>query len=294
MTAPSPRSAPDARVDVVGVVLAAGAGRRLAPITDVCPKALCPIGGVPLVDLAIERVTPIVGEVAVNVHHGRAQLLAHLERRGDVHVSIEEPVALGTAGAIARLRHWIGARGVLVVNADGWTDAPIDSVVDAWDGTTMRVLVHREDRLRDDSLVVASLLGADDVARLEERPSGLFETLWRAARDDGRLEVIRFDHEFIDCGTPADYLRANLTAARTSPAALHGSLVAEDAVIEPGATVVRSVVGSGAVVAGAVEESVIWAGQSVASDESLRRSIRTGESMTVVVDPSTPRRDARN
>ena len=41
---------------IAGFVLAAGAGTRLRPLTTVCPKALCPVGGTPLVDLAIERV----------------------------------------------------------------------------------------------------------------------------------------------------------------------------------------------------------------------------------------------
>lgn len=286
MTAATARTGPKGRADLVGVVLAAGEGRRLAPISDVCPKALCPVGGVPLVDLAIDRVAPIVGEVAVNVHHGREQLLPHLERRGDVHISLEEPVALGTAGAIARLRDWIGRRGVLVVNADGWTDGPIEVLVDEWDGVTTRVLVHGDDRLRDDSLVVASLIGSDDVARFEERPSGLFEVLWRSARAEGRLEVIRFDEEFVDCGTPADYLRANLAAIGSSVDEVDGSIIGAGTVVEPGASVIRSVIGTGARIAGIVEESVVWAGQSVARGEVVRRSIRVGAATTVPVGPS--------
>ena len=46
--------------DLVGVVLAAGAGTRLRPLTDVRPKALCTVGGRPLLDLALERVAPHV------------------------------------------------------------------------------------------------------------------------------------------------------------------------------------------------------------------------------------------
>ena len=74
---------------VVGIVLAAGAGTRLRPLTLERPKALCPVGDVPLVDLAVDRVAPFVGAVAVNVHHGRDQLEPHLFARGDVHVSVE-------------------------------------------------------------------------------------------------------------------------------------------------------------------------------------------------------------
>ena len=47
--------------DLVGVVLAAGEGRRLRPLTDLRPKPLCPVGNRALLDLALERVRPVVG-----------------------------------------------------------------------------------------------------------------------------------------------------------------------------------------------------------------------------------------
>ncbi|OWY62614.1 hypothetical protein B7486_57495, partial [cyanobacterium TDX16] len=56
--------------DLAGLVLAAGAGQRLRPLTRLRPKPLCPVAHVPLVDLGLDRVAPHVGEVAVNVHHG--------------------------------------------------------------------------------------------------------------------------------------------------------------------------------------------------------------------------------
>ena len=73
---------------VVGVVLAAGSGTRLRPLTRLRPKPLCPIDNVPLVDLALERLAGVADEVAVNVHHGRDALDAHLD--GRVHLSHEE------------------------------------------------------------------------------------------------------------------------------------------------------------------------------------------------------------
>ena len=76
---------------IVGVVLAAGRGTRLRPLTRLRPKALCPVGNVPLVDLALERVRPAVEAVAVNLHHGRRALDLHLA--DDVHRSIEADAA---------------------------------------------------------------------------------------------------------------------------------------------------------------------------------------------------------
>src|SRR5262245_33950264 len=99
---------------VAGVVLAAGAGTRLRPLTLVRPKVLCPVGDRALVDHALARFDGVTTSLAVNVHAGRDQVERHLT--GRVHLSFEEPVALGTAGALAHMRDWIAGRPVLVAN----------------------------------------------------------------------------------------------------------------------------------------------------------------------------------
>ena len=85
-----------------GVVLAAGAGTRLRPLTDLRPKALCPVGGRPLLDLALDRLEPHTGtgprHLAVNAHHHAEQVVDHVGRRA--HLSLEQPEPLGTAGAL--------------------------------------------------------------------------------------------------------------------------------------------------------------------------------------------------
>src|SRR5215213_11115083 len=134
---------------LAAVVLAAGAGTRLAPLTGVRPKALCPVGGRPLVDPALDRVEAVVGagpeRVAVNVHAHREQLEAHVGARA--FVSVEEPEALGTAGAVARLRPWLDGRPVLVVNADAWAPGDLGPLVEGWDGERVRVLVASDPSL---------------------------------------------------------------------------------------------------------------------------------------------------
>src|SRR5918998_6583431 len=128
---------------LAAVVLAAGAGTRLAPLTSVRPKALCPVGDRPLVDSALDRVEAVVGagpdRVAVNAHAHHAQLETHVAGRASV--SVEEPVALGTAGAVAHLRPWLDGRPALVVNGDAWAPDPLGPLVDGWDGERVRVLV---------------------------------------------------------------------------------------------------------------------------------------------------------
>jgi len=244
------------------VVLAAGAGVRLRPLTRLRPKALCPVDGRPLVDLAIERVAAATDDVAVNVHHGRAALEEHLE--GRVHVSAEEPVALGTAGALARLRPWIDGRPVLLTNADAWLTPDLDDFVAGWDGERVRLLCVRDAARGDfDDLRYCgvALLPYATVEPLPDEPSGLYEASWDAMRRLDRLDLVVHEGPFVDCGTPADYLVANLAANGGS------------SVLGPGA-----VVGEGAV----IDQIVVWPGSEVRPGEVLRRAIRA-EHLTVLV-----------
>jgi len=242
---------------IVGVVLAAGRGTRLRPLTRIRPKALCPVGNVPLVDLALERVVPAVGAVAINLHHGRRTLDAHLPH--DVHRSVEE-APLGTAGALGRLRPWIDGRGVLVVNADAWCPGSLAPFVDGWDGERIRLLIAHDDDLHPTSGLAGALMPWADVAPLGAEPSGLYEVSWRQAQADGRVEVVRHDGPFVDCGTPEQYLAANLQASG-------GESVVED----------------GARVEGTVDRCVVWAGAHVHPGETLSRCIRARSRLTVLV-----------
>ena len=266
-------------------MLAAGAGDRLRPLTAQCPKALCPVANRALVDHALDRAAAVTSALAVNVHHGREQLERHLLDDGRAQVSIEEPVALGTAGALAHLRDWIAGRGALVQNADGWSTADLEAFCAGWDGERIRLLItpgpDGQARFGPGVGLVASLLPWAEVARLRPVPSGLYEVMWRQADDDGRLDLVIHPGAFVDCGTPRDYLRANRAAAAHSPLTdSSGSLVDPTAVVS--GRVVGSVVGAGADIAGAVAGSVVWGAAQVAAGESLVDSIRAGR-LTVAV-----------
>ena len=245
--------------ELAAVVLAAGVGARLRPLTYVLPKALCPVDNVPLVDLALERARPLTSRLAVNVHHGRALLEANLA--GRAHVSVEEPAPLGTAGALGQLRGWIDGRPAVVVNADAWHRFDLSCLVDGWDGERVRLLVV-EDPARGDfgrwRHCGASLMPWSEVGRLPAVPSGLYEACWRQRWDEGRLELVPQRGPFFDCGTPPDYLAANLTASGG-----------------------RSVIGPGARVEGELVRSVVWAGGVVRREECLVECVRVGETLTV-------------
>ena len=253
--------------DLVGVVLAAGAGTRLAPLSRLRPKALCPVGGSPLVDHALARVAPHVAEAAVNVHHGRLLMEAHLTRAGAAvrpHLSVEPERARGTAGALGLLRPWIAGRGVLVTNADAWLPADLGPLVDGWDGERVRLLCV-DDPERGDfgsrRYCGAALLPWRLVADLGEEPSGLYEVMWRAEAEAGRLDLVPHAGTFVDCGTVADYLAANLDASG-------GEAVVDDgARLGEGCEVVRS---------------VVWGDAEVAPGERLVDAVRAG-TLTVLV-----------
>jgi len=248
MTAPQDRPA--------AIILAAGRGTRLRPLTDLLPKALCPVANRALVDHALDAVTPYAGEVAVNTHHGRDAVLAHLAGRG-VHVSVETGEPLGTAGGVGNLRGWVDGRPVLVTNADAWRSGDLSALVDGWDGERVRLLCVQDPAQGDFGplrYAGAGLLPWRHVRDLSPEPSGLYEVLWRDEEVAGRLDLVTTEAIFIDCGTPRDYLRANLTA--------NGG---------------HSVIGADAVVEGEVVRSVVWPRSRVERGERLVDAVRAGD-----------------
>jgi MurNAc alpha-1-phosphate uridylyltransferase len=259
MEAMMPDSPSAGATEVCAVVLAAGEGARLRPLTRVRPKPLCPVGGVPLIDHALDRARSATAAIAVNVHHAGKAVEAHLD--GRVHVSVEEPRALGTAGALGQLRPWIDGRATLVINGDTWCPGSLADFVAGGDGTRVRLaLAAPDERLGPTSRIAVALMPWREVTRLAPVPSGLYEASWQALVDAGEIDVVRWDGPCLDCGTPARYLAANLAASRGA-----------------------SVIGAGARVDGEVVRSVIWPGAWVRARERLVDAVRAGDDVTVLV-----------
>lgn len=277
-----------AAVEICAVVLAAGEGTRLRPLTERLPKALCPVGNVPLLDRALARLAGLgltgPERVAVNACYLGDQVVAHVGDRA--HLSVEPGDPLGTAGGLGNLRDWIAGRGVLVGNADAYLAHPdlppgpdIAALLDGWDGETVRLLGQptpdptEPGTFSGHRFTGFSLLPWRLVRDLPPVFGDLVRTVWRPAEAAGALTVVPFAGTFLDTGTPADYLAANLHAA------------GDGCLLDPSATVTgrcrRAVVGAGAVVAGTATRAVVWPGAVVPADEHLRDAIRAGAGLTV-------------
>ena len=270
---------------VCAVVLAAGEGRRLRPLTELLPKALCPVGNVALLDRALSRIGGLgltgPADVAVNAAYLADQVVAHVGDRA--HLSVEHDGPLGTSGGLGRLRGWIDGRGALVGNADAYLADPqrepgkdIAALLDGWTGDTVRMLTRpmppgATGGFSGHRFAGFSLMPWRYLRDLGDDPSDLVRTVWRPAEAAGRLELVRYDGLYIDTGTPADYLTANLHAA--------AGLTAPTATLTGRAT--ESVIGPHAEVHGDVTRCVIWPGATVHEGESLRNVIRAGADMTV-------------
>nr|WP_309232100.1 sugar phosphate nucleotidyltransferase [Micromonospora tarensis] len=274
--------------ELCAVVLAAGEGTRLRPLTERVPKALCPVGNVPLLDRALARLAGLglagPTRVAVNACYLGDQVVAHVGDRA--HLSVEPGDPLGTAGGVANLRDWIDGRPVLVGNADAYLADPaappgpdVAALLDGWDGHTVRLLGQpaadpaAPGTFTGHCFTGFSLLPWRLVRDLPVVFSDLVRAVWRPAEAAGALEVVPYPGVFLDTGTPADYLAANLHATGG------GSLVDRSATVT--GRCVESVVGAGARVDGDVCRTVVWPGAVVRDGEELCEVIRAGDGGTV-------------
>ncbi|UXS02711.1 nucleotidyltransferase family protein [Agrobacterium tumefaciens] len=103
------------------MVLAAGLGTRMRPITDTIPKPLVKIAGRPMIDYVFDVLVEAgVETIAINVHHHADQMVAHLESRKDVNILIsdERETLMNSGGGLAKGLKLLPPGPVLVMNAD--------------------------------------------------------------------------------------------------------------------------------------------------------------------------------
>jgi len=216
------------------MIMAAGLGTRMRPLTEERPKALVEFDGKPLIDHALGRLRRAgVRRVVVNLHYGAEMLAAHLAgvSRPEIVMSDERERLMDTGGALVRARAQLGRAPFLVVNVDslwiGGTASNLERLRAAWDGRRMDCLL-----LLAPTVGSLGYEGSGDFAMdahgklrrpgpgevvpfahtgvclmhprlLEEAPAGPFSAnlLWDRALARGRLYGIRIDGTWLHLGS---------------------------------------------------------------------------------------------
>ena len=236
---------PEPSVDVpeVAMVMAAGLGKRMRPLTATRPKPLVEVVGKPLIDHALDRLEAAgVKKAVVNVHYLADALEAHLaKRRGPMKIVIsdEREQLLETGGGLVKAMPKLGADPFLSVNSDNlWVDGPVDSMkllASNWDDARMDALLllvplarahchgGRGDfhmgptgalrRRRANGVAPFVFTGIQMVSKRlfqGELPEGPFSTniLWNRAIEAGRLYGTVHQGLWFDVGQPQSIRRA--------------------------------------------------------------------------------------
>ena len=144
------RPDPGAAVPPTAMVMAAGLGKRMRPLTATRPKPLIEVAGRSLIDHTLDRLKAAgVAKAVVNVHYMPDALEAHLKNRvKDIEIAIsdERKKLLETGGGLKRALPLIDSDPFLVINSDNlWIDGPVD---------TLRLLAAGWDEARMDALLL--------------------------------------------------------------------------------------------------------------------------------------------
>lgn len=218
------------------MVLAAGLGTRLRPLTERIPKPLIPVAGRTLLDRCLDRLVEAgVSRAVVNIHWLGRQLREHLRQRTDIEtvISDESDLLLETGGGIARALPLLGDAPFIAVNADLiWRDAGGNSLhrlAAAFDPATMDGILLLQPRERATGYGGAGDFDIDAAGRLIRRgsapgagfvytgvqilhprlfntcPAGAFSLnlLYDRAIAAGRLQGLLHDGDWMDVGSHA-------------------------------------------------------------------------------------------
>ncbi|HSI00622.1 MAG TPA: nucleotidyltransferase family protein [Reyranella sp.] len=214
------------------MILAAGRGERMRPLTDTSPKPLIPVAGKSMLDRAMEALAAHgVGNIVVNVHHLGEQIAAHLDGRARI---VREHRLLETGGSVKNALPLLGDGPWFILNGDGlWSDGatPMLSCMEAlWNPARMDALlllhplalaVGREVKDRGDYFLDAdgrarhrgaapdapylfASVSICDARLFRDAPDGAFSLLklWSRAEAAGRLHGLVHDGQWFHVGTP--------------------------------------------------------------------------------------------
>lgn len=130
------------------MVLAAGLGTRMRPLTDRIPKALVEVAGKPLIDHVLDRLVDAgIERAVVNVHHFADLVEGHLAARKSPRIVISDERAglLDSGGGVAHARAQLGEAPIIVANIDNvWIEGKIPaltSLTEGWDPEAMDIRI---------------------------------------------------------------------------------------------------------------------------------------------------------
>lgn len=206
------------------IVLAAGRGERMRPLTDSTPKPLLQAAGHPLIEYHLAALAQAgVREVVVNASWLADRLRQYLDARArdgmTIRLSDEGPTALETGGGIHQALRWLGPGEFLVVNGDVWTDCRFEALRLPAGSLAHLVLVPNPAHhpAGDFALDAEGRVG-DGAAKLTYSGIGVFhpalfdgcrpgrfplKPLLDRASQAGRLTGERYRGAWFDVGTPA-------------------------------------------------------------------------------------------
>jgi N-acetyl-alpha-D-muramate 1-phosphate uridylyltransferase len=219
------------------MVLAAGLGERMRPLTLRMPKPLVPLAGRPLIDHVLDRLAAAgVETVVVNVHYLPDQLEESFARRKrkkpTILISDERDALLDTGGGVKRALPRLGAGPFFIHNADTvWSEGAspaLPRMLKLWNPKTMDCLLllaplvssigyggkgdfvmapdGRLKRRAERQIVPFAFAGVSlcDERLLADSPDGKFSLnlLWDRAHAKGRLHGMRLDGHWMHVGTP--------------------------------------------------------------------------------------------
>jgi mannose-1-phosphate guanylyltransferase len=292
----------------VAMVLAAGRGERMRPLSAVVPKPALPLPSAPVVWSAIGlAATAGVSRVVVNVWHLADRMIEAVESvdRGFLEVVVSrEHELMGTSGglAIARERGLLESKGpVLVVNGDGLYDLDPEPLIErhatSGDEITLGLAPHPDPSrwsrvLVGDDHVVTGIVGPDQpgtsddallypglmlvarhlIDKLPPSPGNTPETLWWPAMERRTLGGVELAGTWREVGTPTDYLDEVVRQLDRT------TVVHPTARVDPSARLDACLIGRGAEIgAGAeVSEAAILEGAEVAARARVSRSVLAG------------------
>jgi MurNAc alpha-1-phosphate uridylyltransferase len=204
------------------MILAAGRGERMRPLTDVTPKPLLEVGGKALIVHQIERLARCgFTEIVVNVAHMGGQIMEALGDGTAWGVSIaysdeREEGALESAGGIVKALPLLGSDPFLVVNADVWCDYDFKPALDLKGASAHLLLVPNPEhnpqgdfglergRLTNDRRYTFAGIGYYAPELFEGVPCGraALAPLLRSAIEAERVSGELYEGEWVDVGTP--------------------------------------------------------------------------------------------